>query len=110
MSHVFDYQASLRRMGQDGNLFREMVGLLRDDGSRRMHDVTAGLTERDANRVRHAAHTLKGLTANFSAARAVEAAEKVERLATAEKWDELEPATANLEAALAELLVALKSF
>jgi hypothetical protein len=40
----------------------------------------------------------------------VEAAEKVERLATSEKWDELKPAVANLDAALAELLVALKSF
>src|SRR5262245_60165190 len=80
MTSVFDIEASLRRMGQDQQLFREMIGLLQEDGPRRMLEVTNGLAERSAPRIRHAAHSLKGLTANFSAPRAVGAAARLEHL------------------------------
>jgi len=110
MTSVFDYEASLRRMGHDRQLFREMIGLLREDGPRRLDDATHGLSERSAPRIRHAAHTLKGLTANFSAARAVGAAARLEHLAREEHWTEIEPAVAELEEALAELLASLEPY
>src|SRR5438874_1213180 len=107
LASVFDYQASLRRMGNDAQLFREMIGLLLEDGSRRMLDVKQGVTERNAAKVRHAAHTLKGLTANFSAHRAMAAAEQLETLSRTEQWSEIDSTAAELDRALAELLTAV---
>jgi HPt (histidine-containing phosphotransfer) domain-containing protein len=107
---VFDLEASLRRMGQDRQLFREMVELLCEDGPRRLGDVLEGLDEHSAPRIGHAAHALKGLTANFSAARAVAAAARVEHLARQTQWDEIEPAVAELDDSLAELIAAARPF
>jgi HPt (histidine-containing phosphotransfer) domain-containing protein len=108
MTPVFNYEASLRRMGHDGQLFREMIGLLQEDSPRLLHQVESALKERDAERVRHAAHTLKGLTANFSGLRAMEAAEALEKLARASKWDEMGRAATDLDEAVAELRTALQ--
>jgi HPt (histidine-containing phosphotransfer) domain-containing protein len=108
MTPVFNYEASLRRMGHDGQLFREMIGLLQEDSPRLLHQVESGLKERDAERVRHAAHTLKGLTANFSGLRAMVAAEAIEQLARASKWDDMGRAVAELDEAVAELRTALQ--
>ena len=107
MTPVFNYEASLRRMGHDGQLFREMIGLLQEDSPRLLHQVERGLKDRDAEQVRHAAHTLKGLTANFSGLRAMEAAEAMEHLARASKWEEMDRAATELDEAVAELRTAL---
>src|SRR5262249_44992302 len=110
MTSVFDYEASLRRMGQDRQLFREMIALLQEDGPRRLGEVARGLAERSAPQIRHAAHSLKGLTANFSAARAVGAAARLEHLAREEHWTEMEPAVAELDEALSELITSLEPY
>jgi HPt (histidine-containing phosphotransfer) domain-containing protein len=108
MSHIFDYNASLARMGDDESLLREMAALLLEDGPQRMQQALEGLHNHNANGVIHAAHTLKGLTANFGAARAVAAAARLEDLARKEKWAEMGAATDALQLALIELLQALR--
>ena len=95
-------------MGYDQKLFREMIGLLLEDGPRRLHQAQQGLEDRDAKQIHHAAHTLKGLAANFSAQATVDAAAAVERLANANQWGDLPQALARLDDALAELLAALQ--
>lgn len=107
---VFDHDASLRRMGHDATLFREMISLLREDGPLRLREIAGGVKDRNAALARHAAHTLKGLAANFSAPRAVASAACVEHLAREEKWGEMEPAVAELQTAFNELLDALQPF
>ncbi len=108
MTNVFDYNASLARMGDDESLLREMAALLLEDGPQRMQQVVAGLKSHNAKDIVHAAHTLKGLTANFGAARAVAAAARLEDLARKEKWAEMGVAADALEQALTELLQALR--
>ena len=66
-SPIFDKHAALARMAFDQQLFGEMVELLRDDGPQRLRELQAALDEGDLTRVRHAAHSLKGLAANFNA-------------------------------------------
>jgi len=73
-------------------------------------EVVNGLAERNAPRIRHASHSLKGLTANFSAARAVGAAARLEHLAREAHWPEIETAVADLEDALAELIASLEPY
>jgi HPt (histidine-containing phosphotransfer) domain-containing protein len=106
---IFDKRAALERMAFDAQLFGEMINLLRDDGPRRMREVQAGLEVGDLSRVHHAAHSLKGLAANFNAGRTVQAAAHLEKMAKAgERGQPLAAAAAELGAALSELLAELE--
>jgi HPt (histidine-containing phosphotransfer) domain-containing protein len=108
-STVFDYQGSLERMGDDEQLFGEMVGFLFADTPRWLNELRNGLQRQDAALVQRSAHTLKSLAANFGGAAAVAAAAHVERIAreqrdlaaAAEALPALEAAIQDLEAALA---------
>jgi len=105
---IFDKRAALERMAFDAQLFGEMIDLLREDGPRRMLELKAGLETGDLGRMHHAAHSLKGLAANFNASRTVQAAAHVEKLAKAgQSGDELAVAVAELREALDELLAEL---
>jgi len=108
MSPIFDYQASLIRMGNDESLLREMASLLLEDGPHRLREAQAGLQSHDAQRVMRAAHTLKGLAANFGAAQAVAAAAKLEDLARHEHWADMDNAAEALQQSWDELLHALR--
>jgi len=108
MSPIFDYHSSLARMGNDETLLREMAVLLSEDGPHRMQEAIAGVKSHDARRTLHAAHTLKGLAANFGAVRAVSAASRLEDLARREIWAEMKPAADHLQQALNELLHELR--
>src|SRR5262245_35541172 len=90
MNRVFDKGAALERMAFDAQLFREMIDLLQEDGPRRLRTLTAALQAGDWPRVHHAAHSLKGLAANFNATRTIAAAAEVEKLARAGKRDGLD--------------------
>jgi HPt (histidine-containing phosphotransfer) domain-containing protein len=108
MTPVFNKADALERMAFDASLFREMIELLQDDGPRRLREVQAGLESRELKRVHHAAHSLKGLAANFSAARTTQAAAAVESLAkSGDDQGRLPAAAQELGQALDELLVAL---
>jgi HPt (histidine-containing phosphotransfer) domain-containing protein len=107
---VYDHAGSLVRMGKDLGLFRDMIGFLRDDSPRWLAQLRAGLESHDDRRVRHAAHSLKGLAANFGAPRVEKAARTVEKGAGQLDWQELQLAAGELEQALEELLTALRPF
>jgi len=107
MSNVYDYAGSLRRMGNDHELFREMVGLLRSDAPPLLAMLRAAYKEGDLPRMVRAAHTLKGLAANFGATRAVAAAAEAERLAKAAHSDGMPVAISELDEALDELIAEL---
>lgn len=105
---VFDKAAALERMAFDAQLFGEMIELIREDGPRRMEELRSHLAAGDLPGVRHAAHSLKGLTANFSAGRAMRAAAEVEKLAKAgDPEGRLPAAVPELHEALSELLAEL---
>jgi HPt (histidine-containing phosphotransfer) domain-containing protein len=107
MSTVYDYAGSLCRMGNDQELFQEMVGLLRADAPPLLSAIRAAQSDGDAPRLQRAAHTLKGLSANFGAQRAVTAAETVEKLAKAHQSAGMPAAISELEESLDELVAAL---
>jgi len=107
MSKVFDYVASLHRMGDDQELFHEMAELLRADAPALLDAVQAANQQGDVQRLERASHTLKGLAANFGAARAVSAAADVEKLAKQRQSSGLPAAIGELEEALDELIAAL---
>ncbi|GAB4119593.1 MAG: hypothetical protein Fur0026_09930 [Sideroxydans sp.] len=72
-----------------------------------MQAAKTGLQSSDAEAVRHAAHTLKGMVGIFSAERAMQAAEHLEQCAAA---PEAAAALAALESALQDLDAALRAY
>ena len=107
MSSIYDHDGALRRMGNDAELFAEMVGLLRSDAPHWLTVLKSALDDGDSAQIHRAAHTLKGLAANFGAERAVGAALEIERRAKAQQSDGMAAAVQELEEALDELIAAL---
>jgi two-component system sensor histidine kinase/response regulator len=104
---IFDYSGSLHRMGDDQELFYEMAGLLREDAPALLNAVNTAHQQGDVPQLQRAAHTLKGLAANFGAARTVAAASEVEQLAKRRRSSGLPAAISELQESLDELIAAL---
>jgi HPt (histidine-containing phosphotransfer) domain-containing protein len=94
---VFDFEHSLRRFDGDRELYGDLIAFFLEDSPKLLEQLRQGLQRGDAKSVRHAAHTLKGLTANFTARRAVDAADAVERLAQGHSLTSAHDAVARLE-------------
>jgi len=107
MLPIYDHTGSLRRMGDDHQLFQEMVDLLCTDAPQHLQALHSAHESDDQPRVQRAAHTLKGLAANFGAPRAVAAAAEVERLAKLRQSAGMTSAIVELQSALDELITAL---
>jgi histidine phosphotransfer protein HptB len=101
---VFDMRGTLSRMGNDRQLFQEMVDLLREDAPKLLDRLQKAVADRDCEQARRAAHTLKGQAATFGASRAVEAAAGLEAAARHGRVAELAARVEQLQLALAHLL------
>ncbi len=104
---VHDRARALRRMGEDRDLYREMIRLLYDDGPRCLDEVRTALNQEDFCEAERAAHTLKGLAGNFEALRTMASAERVQSAAKAGSLFDLRDGLGRLEMAFAELVSAL---
>jgi len=94
---ILDLDGSLKRMGGDLDLFRGLAEYFFLDAPPLVGRIEAALASRDADQVERAAHSVKGLAANFGADFVVSAAARLEDLG---KRAELDGSSA---AALAEL-------
>jgi PAS domain S-box-containing protein len=70
--------AFLEGLGNDTSLARRLVDLFLQDSGRLVDDISHAITERDAERLRRAAHTLKGSVSNFPAGAARDTAARME--------------------------------
>jgi PAS domain S-box-containing protein len=104
---VADFDQARRMMDNDKDLFGEIVALFLVDAPPHMQAVRDGLAQNELDRVRHAAHTLKGMAGIFSAERTLHAAECVEQTAG---QPDCESAVSELEIALSELSEAIKAY
>ncbi len=73
-----DEGALLQRFGGDRKFLRRMVEIFLTDSAKTMTAIEEAIRKRDAERLRVAAHTLKGSAANFVAKEAVAAAYELE--------------------------------
>ena len=110
MSSVFDHAGSLKRMGNDPQLFGEMVSFLRSDSPRWLAQVRTGYEQHKLEQVQHAAHTLKGMVSNFGASRAISIAATVEHLAKQGQEEMIGPLLNDLQGAIEELQLALAPY
>lgn len=109
MSPAFDYTGTLKRFGNDRQLFAEMVGFFFADTPPCLSALRAGVEESDFSKIKQNAHTLKGLAANFGAAPTMMAAALIEQHAEVKNLKAIEMALPMLEEAVGELQTALAS-
>jgi CheY-like chemotaxis protein/HPt (histidine-containing phosphotransfer) domain-containing protein len=72
--------AFLEGLGNDTSLARRLVDLFLQDSGRLVEDINRAIVDRDADRLRRAAHTLKGSVSNFPAAAARDTAARMEAI------------------------------
>ena len=75
---VIDYADTMKRLGNDAELFREFVGFYDEDSRAILTQIEKAVESSDAGQLLHAAHSLKGLAANLGALRVVAAAFSLE--------------------------------
>jgi CheY-like chemotaxis protein len=100
---VADFEQARQTMDDSRELFDEIVALFLTDAPTHLQQIKDGMAQDDIAAVLHNAHTLKGMAGIFAAERTIKAAERVEKIQSAD-------AVADLDAALAELMVALKAY
>jgi HPt (histidine-containing phosphotransfer) domain-containing protein len=66
--NVFDLDGTLRRLGGDTGLLADLVQLYAEDSPDLLRRLAAGIELGQSDQVRRAAHSLRGLAANFGAA------------------------------------------
>jgi len=106
---VLDRATALARVGGDLELLKEIAALFLDDYPRALDEIHQALATGDAKTLERSAHGLKGSVANFGARAAVDAAFQLEQLGRAHTLDQVPPALAALEQALASLHAELAS-
>ena len=103
-----DCAAVMERLGGDVELFDDVIGLFLEDCPPRVAAVKAAIDERDAIGLRAAAHVLKGVAANLSAAGLFEAAQTLERLGAESRLERAEAAWRRLSVEAANVMETLR--
>ncbi len=102
-----DEAAVLRRVKDNREVLKELVGLFLEDGSKLMADAEQALRGRDGPALALAAHTLKGSAGVFAAAAAAEAAFRLETIGREGDWGRAKEAWAGVRREMARLTPAL---
>ena len=106
-ARCFDAAAALERLDGDEELFAALIEVFHQDSAELLERLSANLAEGNLREVERAAHSLKGLTANFDARRATEAAFQIEQMARGGAASGYEPRVQELGRQIAELRTAL---
>jgi HPt (histidine-containing phosphotransfer) domain-containing protein len=106
----FDAESTAERTGVSLDTLCELVGVFLEQTPRLIADAHDALSRGDSQALRLAAHTLKGSTQVFSAARATSAAMRLEALALEESLVDAPAALAALESDLQRLSAELEAF
>jgi CheY-like chemotaxis protein/HPt (histidine-containing phosphotransfer) domain-containing protein len=109
-SEAVDEAALMSLVGGDRRLASQMAELYLDDLEPRVTEITAAVEERDPERLRAAAHALRGSSGTMRAKKVSAAAGALEEMARSRELDRFQAGLVVLNAALASLrprLVAL---
>jgi HPt (histidine-containing phosphotransfer) domain-containing protein len=107
---VLDLDGSLKRMGGDHDLFRGLAEYFFLDAPPLVDRIQTALERGDAEQVERAAHSVKGLAANFGADFVVKAAARLEELGKRAALENSASALGELRAQLATLLEQLQEY
>ena len=103
----FDAAAALERLDGDQDLFEALIEIFHQDSVQLFEQLSTNLACANLREVERAAHSLKGLAANFDAKGAMEAAFHIEDMARSGVIAGIEPRVQELAERLEELRTAL---
>lgn len=100
----------LREMsaGDGGAFFRELVEIFLQDTPARIAEIEAGLATGDSKALARAAHSIKGSSGNFGAARLSDAARQIEQLGRQEQFAQVPAEMLRLRSEYDRVEAALK--
>jgi two-component system, sensor histidine kinase and response regulator len=107
---IFDAAAAIERLDGDEDLFQSLVEIFQQDSVELYKQLSAGVASGNLSQAARAAHSLKGLAANFNAKEAIEAAFRVEELTRSGAVGSLELPIEKLGEKLEELRRALANW
>lgn len=106
----FDFSKALKRLCNDQKLFLDLIQFFQEDSVQLLHEMRQAAEGHDAEKLHRAAHSIKGLCANFDAVDAMNAARRIEQLAESRNLRHVPAVLATLEAETARLTKALEAF
>ncbi len=98
-----DRDAALKRLGGNEQLYRSLVQFFSEDSPGLLEDIRNGLRTGDREQVARAAHSLKGLAANFGCETAIKAAMRMQEIGTSGSLEEATSTLATLTDAILKL-------
>lgn len=104
------FPGALRRLGGDMDLFRELAAYFIEDAPELLRAIHAGLAAGNSQDVQRAAHSLRGLMANFDAEQAMAFASSIEQLTEKGQLPLVPTALAHLESEVRSLRGALQEY
>jgi len=107
---IFNPEAALVRLDGDVELFGMLVALYMQDSRTLLGQLGDSLERGEAREAQRAAHSLKGLAANFDGVRASSAAAKIELAAKSEDLEAAAALRPELEKQIEQLRGALASY
>jgi HPt (histidine-containing phosphotransfer) domain-containing protein len=107
---VFDRAAALERVEGDETLLREIAVMFLETADELLGDVRNAVVQRDSAALYAAAHTLKGVVANFSATTCYEAALALEMKGRNQDLMDAETGLLRLQLATASLRTVLEQY
>jgi CheY-like chemotaxis protein len=108
-SAVFDSAELVDRVGGDRELIAELVCRFLEDCPALVTAIASAIEHRDTERVRFAAHALKGAAATVAVTAVFEAAQMLERVAAERRVDAMAPAWRALSTEVSLALDALRA-
>jgi CheY-like chemotaxis protein len=100
---VMDLNGTMQRLGGDHALFERFVEVYNEDAPQLLEALRSAVPARDASATMRAAHSLRGLAANFGAAKVVELASQLETAGKEDDWQETDALLGELANAVAQL-------
>ena len=107
---VMNYAAALSRLGGDADLFQDLAQFFLEDTPDLLQTMRMAITSKDAAELERAAHSMKGLAANFDGLPAVKAALIVERMGHAGDWNGAVERVEEIEREVMRLSAALRPY
>jgi HPt (histidine-containing phosphotransfer) domain-containing protein len=107
---AFDPATVLERVGGNRDVLRQLIGVFYQDCNTQMAVLRDAIHDGDADGVRDAAHTVKGMVAFFGQTGAADAARRLEAIGTRGEVEGASPLCAELARELAKIEAGLAEF
>ena len=105
--NIINIAKALKRLGDDQQLMDDLIGFYFEDFPSLLEELRGAVLRHDWNRLQRAAHSFKGLAANFDAAPAVQAMQAIEQQSANHDPEKLSQLLADAEVEVARLTGAL---